>query len=438
MKKMLVFVLVATLLMLVGCSNGVISVESGISYENYESDAKKQEMMQLKYDAAGCLFANETRDFKGESIYLLLQTEISPLIFKYTAADFGITDASKIKEIKDLGVSEWKYDPYELGEDFEINREIQIILNESDESYLYPELRDKVVKCKASFVDFYNKIIERCGDIKTAVIDIFTKNILILKAKFIILLIGVASSFKDLYQNLMRSLLSFVFKKLKLQGGAEEEVKIVESKMDKFKNKLRSLGKKFNIIGEKTKVIVLNYIDKHSNDFNNFYKSTIWPSIQQFSKDIMKKCDIAMLIKDLNGLNVNTFIPYVHYFITKIQLAINVLFDPEVLKALPTKYTSMDELMDVKKEEGGSIIYPEYLRKPITEDNYGLKLEKYFQDIVLKGFLKELSDDVMKLTTVFTDPNRLMTLFAGLIPEIKLSYDLENIPTNIKLKLGLQ
>ena len=89
-------------------------------------------------------------------------------------------------------------------------------------------------------------------------------------------------------------------------------------------------------MGEKTKVIVLNYIDKHVEDFNNFYKLTIWPSIQQFSEDIMKKCDVAMLIKDLNGLNVNTFIPYVHYFITKIQLALNVLFDPKVLLALPT------------------------------------------------------------------------------------------------------
>ena len=131
----------------------------------------------------------------------------------------------------------------------------------------------------------------------------------------------------------------------------------------------------------------MNYINAHVEDFNNFYESTIWPSIQQFSKDIMKKCDVAMLIKDLNGLNVNAFIPYVHYFITKIQLAINVLFDPKVLKVLPTTYTTMDELMNVKKEEGGSVLYPDYLTQEIKEAI--AKTEEILKDGIPKHFARE-------------------------------------------------
>lgn len=121
----------------------VVSSESTVSYE---SDAKKQEMMQLKYNGGGPVFyADKTRETVGKSLRVLLQQEISPNVFKYTAADFGITEASKIKEIKDLGLGEWSYDPYGLGEVSVIRREIEIVLNKPNKDYLL-EIAEKVYK----------------------------------------------------------------------------------------------------------------------------------------------------------------------------------------------------------------------------------------------------------------------------------------------------
>lgn len=136
MKKLLVLFLAFLFLLLAGCNNAA-TTEDAVIYESYESNEKKQEMMQLKYvDAGAVYYADETRKIKGKTLWVILQYEISPGIFKYTAEDFGIKDASKIEEIKDLGLSEWKYDPYNLGEEFTVRRELQIILKKSDEDYL--------------------------------------------------------------------------------------------------------------------------------------------------------------------------------------------------------------------------------------------------------------------------------------------------------------
>lgn len=328
--------------------------------------------------------------------------------------------------------------------DFDKLSSIILALTKSDINYLYPELKIQVITCKDSFIDFYNKIIERCGDVKSAVIDIFTKNIFMLKMKVITLLLGLATSLRDLYKNIMTSVLSFVFNKLKLQGGSEEDKKTIKDRLRKFKDdakgKFKSVGEKFVNLGEKSRTIVLNYIDRHAAEFNTFYKKTIWPSIRKFVDDVSKKCDVTILVEDLKGLNINTFLPYIYYFITKIVFGINILFNPDTLLKTPEEYTPMDRLMNV--ESGGVILNnmsPEYLRKPITENNYGLRLERYLKNIVIHEFLKELVNDIMKLTTIFTDPERLITLFAGLILGVsdKLKYDLPHISNNIKNKLNI-
>ncbi len=137
MKKILSLFLAFLFLLLAGCNNFATTDEKAVIYESYESNEKKQEMMQLKYvDAGAVYYADETRKIKGKTLWVILQYEISPGIFKYTAEDFGIKEASKIEEIKDLGLSEWKYDPYNLGEEFTVRRELQIILKKSDEDYL--------------------------------------------------------------------------------------------------------------------------------------------------------------------------------------------------------------------------------------------------------------------------------------------------------------
>lgn len=328
--------------------------------------------------------------------------------------------------------------------DFNKLSSIILALTKSDVNYLYPELKTQVIECKDSFIDFYNKIIERCGNVKSAVIDIFTKNIFMLKMKVITLLLGLATSLRDLYKNIMTSVLSFVFNRLKLQGGSEEDKKTIKDRLRKFKddtkNKFKSVGEKFVNLGEKSRTIILNYIDKHASEFNTFYKKTIWPAIRKFIDDVSKKCDLTILVKDLKGLNIDTLLPYIYYFITEIIFGLNILLDPETLLKTPTGYTSINKLMNI--ESGGRIfdnMSLEYLRNPITENNYGLRLEKYFKNIVLHEFLTELINDFMKLMTIFTDPERLITLFAGLILGVsdKLKYDLEHISNNIKNKLNI-
>ena len=213
--------------------------------------------------------------------------------------------------------------------------------------------------------------------------------------KVITLLLGLATSLRDLYKNIMTSVLSFVFNKLKLQGGSEEDKKTIKDRLRKFKDdakgKFKSVGEKFVNLGEKTRTIVLNYIDRHAADFIAFYKRMIWPSVRKFVDDVSKKCDVTILVEGLKGLNVNTFLPYFHYFITEIVFGINILFDPDTLLNTPEEYTSINKLMNVKS--GGGLfdnITLEYLRKPITENNYGFRLERYLKNIVLHEFVKEL------------------------------------------------
>lgn len=137
MKKLLALFLAFLFVLLAGCNNAAITDEETVIYESYESNEKKQEMLQLKYGENGSFYVDKTREINGKTLSLLLQYEISPKIFEYTVEDFEIKDTSKIEEIKDLGLSEWKYDPYNLGEEFKVRRELQIVLKKSDKDYLF-------------------------------------------------------------------------------------------------------------------------------------------------------------------------------------------------------------------------------------------------------------------------------------------------------------
>ena len=97
-KFFMVLISVITFLILVGCSGNSNSSDKTVSFASPEEE--KQYMMNEQYDEQKESFKEADSNIEADSIYIDIMHEISIKEFEYTAADFGITDTSEIKEIR--------------------------------------------------------------------------------------------------------------------------------------------------------------------------------------------------------------------------------------------------------------------------------------------------------------------------------------------------
>ncbi len=104
-KKLLALILTIIVLLLTGCNNNTAkNGDTANPSENTTSFAspeeEKQYMMNKQYNEQKEGFIEADSNIEADSIYIDVTHEISLKEFEYTAADFGITDTSEIKEIR--------------------------------------------------------------------------------------------------------------------------------------------------------------------------------------------------------------------------------------------------------------------------------------------------------------------------------------------------
>ena len=352
---------------------------------------------------------------------------------------------------------------------------ISLALSDKKVDNLYEPLRTYV----KNYIEIYKKIfklaIKESKDMENTILTILDKNKNI-PTLLLDNLNNIVNDLYDFYKDVIKSLKDFVIKKIDQSkclgadtnvnqeiGSQEIEDQLIEdqnigvklnnSSSDKFKQGFNKIGQKikqgFNKFSqksikflEKTKEIVitasLNYLDSHQEEFNEFYKDTLWKNIQALIDKIIKDINIDGLVNRLNGIRLDCILPNINYFIAKFKVGVNKLLNPQVLLELPKNYVSIDEYMKEVELKGSNnsknIISEIYnnssLAKPIDENNYGKRLKAYLNNIVVGHFFKELENDLIQLVSLF-EPNKLITFFSGLIPGTNCEYYTKLIPDNI-------
>ena len=337
---------------------------------------------------------------------------------------------------------------------------ISLALSEKKIDNLYEPLKTYVKNYIEIYKNIFDRAIDESKDMKKTILTILNKN---KNIPTILLnnLNNIVDDLYDFYKNIIESLKNFMIKKIdqsKYLGAntnVDQEIVVESDKSSsnkvkqgfnkfsqKFKQGFNKFSQKSTELFEKTKKVVikalLNYLDSHQEEFNEFYKDVLWVNIQALIDKIIKDINIDGLINQLNGIRLDCILPNINYFITKFKVGVNKLFNPEVLLELPMKYVSIDNYMNESELKGSgnlkNAVSEAYnnssLAKPIDENNYGMKLKAYLNTIVVDGFFKELENDLIELVSLF-EPTKLLTLFSGLIPGTNCEYDTKLIPDDI-------